>query len=166
MEKTTTIYHLDGREQILDVHEASRLVGPRQVGDGKGWSFVKPPPLNWHLTVPRYKVARDVRPAERPRYRLEPPFGTILDSTVWQYADRAYTAGEIIETKDWPHESFRPLNYSAEQVLAFFKGALRSRLARTPWFEGRVKLENGLSGPATPDVKPPQPTPFDSRPAA
>jgi hypothetical protein len=166
MEKTATIYHLDGREMTLDVHEASRLVGPRQVGDGKGWSFVKPPPEGWELTVPKYRVARDVRPAERPRYRLEPPFSTILDPDIWQYAERAYAASEIIESKAWPHESFQPLNYSAEQVLSFFKGALRSRLPTTPWYENRVRLDNGLSGPATPDVRPPQVKPMDLRPVA
>jgi hypothetical protein len=166
MEKFATIYHLDGREQTLDVHEASRLVGPRQVGDGKGWSFVKPPPLGWEREVPKYRVSRDVRPAELARYRLEPPFGTIFNSTIWQYAERPYVAGEIVSTTDWPHESFQPLNYSAEQVLAFFKGALRSRMTNSPWHLGRVRLDNGMSGPIIPDVRPPQPAPFDTRPAA
>ena len=148
MEKTATIYHLDGREQTLDVHEASRLVGPRQVGAGAGWSFHKPPPQCWELTVPKYRVTRDVRPAERARYRLETPFSTVFDSSVWQYADRVYAASEIIESKAWPHESFQALNFSAEQVLAFFNGALKSRLPLSPWHENRVRLDNGQIGRA------------------
>jgi hypothetical protein len=164
--KTAKIYHLDGREMEVEVNEAARLVGPRQVGAGAGWSFVKPPPQGWEFEIPKYRVARDVRPAERPRYRLETPFSSILDSGIWQYADRVYVAGEIIESKDWPHESFQPLNYSAEKVLSFFRGALRSRLPRTPWHLDRVRLDSGMSGPVIPDVKPPRPEPFDTRPAA
>jgi hypothetical protein len=134
------------------------------VGAGKGWSFHKPPPLNWEREVPKYRVARDVRPAERARYRLETPFSTISDSSVWQYAERAYTAGEIIDTKEWPHPSFVPLNYGAEKVLAFFNGAMKSRLPRAPWHENRVRLDNGLSGPIIPDVRPPQVKPMSDHP--
>jgi hypothetical protein len=164
--KTVTIYHRDGREKTVDVHEGARLAGAGTVGAGKDWSFVKPPPLNWEREVPRYKVTRDVRPAERARYRLEQPFSTVFDSGVWQYGTRAYKAGEIIETKEWPQESFHPLNFTAEKVLAFFKGALRSRLPRSPFDGDRVRLDNGLSGPATPEVRPPQPNPMDLRPAS
>ena len=44
MSKTATIYHRDGRERTLDIHEASRLVGTGAVGANKDWSFHKPPP--------------------------------------------------------------------------------------------------------------------------
>jgi hypothetical protein len=165
--KTATIYHIDGREKEVEVNEAARLVGAGTIGTGRDWSFHKPPPLNWDREVPKYRVSRDVRPAERARYRLETPFsGSMGTEASWQYGDRAYTAGEIIETKYWPHESFQALNFSGEQVLSFFKGALRSRLPLSPWHNGRARLDTGMSGPVTPDVTPAQPEPFDTRPAA
>jgi hypothetical protein len=155
MEKTATIYQLDGREQTLDVLEAARLVGPRQVGAGKGWSFVKPPPLGWEREVPKYRVRRDLLPAERDRYRFESPFDM---GERWQYGTRAIKAGEIIETKDWPHASFIPLNYGAERVLAFFNTAIKSRMTNSPWHFGALRLDDGMSGPIVPaiDVPPPQ----------
>jgi hypothetical protein len=166
MEKTATIYHLDGREMTLDVQEAARLVGPRQVGAGKGWSFVKPPPAGWEREVPKYRVARDVRQAERSRYRLEPPFGTGFESDVWQYGERAYAAGEIIETKEWPHPSFAPLNYSAEKVLDFFNTRMKSRLTTSPWFGDSLRLDDGLTGAPIVSAAPPQVKPMDLRPAS
>jgi hypothetical protein len=90
VQKTTTIYHRDGREQTVDVHEASRLVGTGTIGADKEWSLHKPPPLNWERETPRYRVTRDLCPAERARYRSEPPFGTVFNSEIWQYAERAY----------------------------------------------------------------------------
>ena len=159
MEKTTTIYHVDGREQVLDVHEASRLVGPRQVGAGKGWSFVKPPPLNWEREVPKYRATRDLRPAERARYRQEPPFGTVFVSSIWQYGTRTYSAGEIIETKSWPHPSFAALNYGAEKVLEFFNTRMKSRMTASPWHIDRLRLDDGLSGPLIPAIAVPPPAP-------
>ena len=77
MEKTTTIYHRDGREQTMEVNEASRLIDYGQLGAGKGWSFHKPLPANWEREVPRYKATRDLRPAEMARHRFEPPFANI-----------------------------------------------------------------------------------------
>jgi hypothetical protein len=158
MDKMTKIFHIDGREQTLDVHEASRLVVARQAGAGKGWSFVKPPPLNWEREVPRYKATRDLRPAERDRYRSEPPFEKVSDSDAWQFGERPIKAGEIIETREWPHESFQPLSYGAGKVLDFFNTRQKSRLARAPWFVDRIRLDDGLTGavivqPVTPKAQ-------------
>ena len=146
MQTSTTIYHRDGREKTVDVHEASRLSGAGTVGAGKDWSFVKPPPAGWERVVPKYRVTRDVRPAERARYRFEPPFSTVFDPSVWQYADRAYTANEIIETKCWPAASFAPLNYGAERVLEFFNARMKSRLTTSPWYGDGLRLDDGLTG--------------------
>ena len=160
MEKTTTIYHIDGRSQILDVNEAARLIGAGQVGAGKGWGWHKPPPLNWEREGPRYKATRNLRPPEMARYRSEPPFSKVFDSDVWQYATRPIKAGEIIETKEWPHPSFLPLNYGAGKVLEFFNMRQKSRLPRSPWYVDRIRLDDGLSGPvdvkiARPNARPP-----------
>ena len=150
MQTSTTIYHRDGREKTVDIHEASRLAGAGTVGAGKDWSFVKPPPAGWERVVPKYRVTRDVRPAERARYRFEPPFETIFESDVWQYGERAYKASEneIIFTKAWPHPSFHPLNYSAERVLEFFNSRMKSRLTTSPWCGDGLRLDDGLSGSA------------------
>jgi hypothetical protein len=164
--KTTTIYHRDGREQTVDVHEASRLVGAGTIGNDRDWSFVKPPAPGWEREVPKYRVTRDLQPAERPRYRLEPPFGTVFNSEIWQYGTREIKAGEIIETTDWPHPSFMPLNYGAEKVLEFFNTRMKSRLATTPWQIDRLRLDDGLSGAAFIKPKPPHLKPMDLQPVA
>jgi hypothetical protein len=164
--KTVTIYHRDGREKTVDVHEGARLAGAGTVGAGKDWSFVKPPPLNWEREVPRYKTTRALRPPERARYRLESPFATTFDPNVWQYADRAYAANEIIETKFWPHPSFAPISYSAERVLEFFNSRMKSRLTTSPWFGDSLRLNDGLTGNIIVSAVPPQLKPMDLRPVA
>jgi len=151
MDKTATIYHRDGRERTIDVHEASRLVGAGQAGVGQDWSFVKPPPLNWQHDVPRYRATRDIHPAEKARFRFEPPFASLASSDVWQYGAQPVKAGEIIVTREWPHPSFRPVNYSAAKVLDFFNSRQKSRMARSPW-AGRIVLDDGLSGPIQPNI--------------
>jgi hypothetical protein len=76
-------------------------------------------------------------------------------------------ANEEIETTDWPHPSFLPLNYSASRVLAFFNAGMKSRMTQSPWHNGQVRLENGFSNvPGIADVRPPKPEPFNTRPAA
>jgi hypothetical protein len=125
------------------------------------------PTPGWDREVPRFRVTCDVRPPTRDRYRTEPPFTTMADNDCWQYADRPYESGETIETTAWPHASFMPLNFSAQKVLAFFNGALQSRLTLSPWHEGRVRLDNGLSdAPMIFDVTPPQVKPMNLRPVA
>jgi hypothetical protein len=107
-----------------------------------------------------------MRPAERARYRFEPPFGTILDSGVWQYGTRAYKAGEIIETTAWPHPSFMPLTYGAERVLEFFNTRMKSRLTTSPWFGDSLRLDDGLTGAPIVSAAPPQLKQMDLRPAS
>ena len=73
-------------------------------------------------------------------------------------------AGEVIETREWPHASFRPLNYGAKKVLDFFNLQMKSRLPRSPWYGDRLRLDNGLSDTTIPSVTPPQLQPMDLRP--
>jgi hypothetical protein len=166
MSKTTTIYHRDGRERTLDVHEASRLTGAGQVGAGKDWSFVKPPPLNWERETPKFRATRDLHSALKERHRHEPPFGMTMDNDCWQYAPRAIKAGETIETKSWPHPSLYPLNYSAGKVLDFFNSRQKSRLPRSPWQGDRLVLDDGLSGPIRVEIGVPQLKSMGLRPAS
>src|ERR1039458_10274220 len=112
------------------------------------------PPANWQREVPRYRVGRDVRPSPNDRHRHEPPFSSFSDGSVWQQADRPHEAGEIIETTEWPHPMFFPLNYSAKKVLEFFGASQKSRLPRSPWADGRIRLDDGLSGPMPKIVAP------------
>jgi hypothetical protein len=124
------------------------------------------PPPGWEREVPKYRVTQDVQPPEKARFRLERPFSQILDQTRWQYAERSYTAGEIVETREWPHATFHGLNYSAQQVLRFFKTAPKSRLPRSPFDGDRLRLSDGLSNATAPKIGVVKPIPFDPRPAA
>jgi hypothetical protein len=56
-----------------------------------------------------------------------------------------------------------PLNYSARQVMDFFTNRQKSRLPRSPWADGRIRLEDGLGGPM-PKIVGPQVQPMDLRP--
>jgi hypothetical protein len=137
-----TIYNRDGiTTETLDGDQARY----RAYFQPAEWSLIKPPPLGWASIVPRYKVVQDVQPAEKNRFRFENPFAEIW-SGAWQYGERLYQAGEEIETTAWPHPSFMPLNFSAERVLEFFKASMKSRLTVSPWLNGQVRLDNGLSG--------------------
>jgi hypothetical protein len=104
--------------------------------------------------------------APKERFRTETPFSNILDSTEWQYGERDYVAGQVIECTDWPHPSFCALNYSAKKVLEFFSTQMKSRMRRSPWVAGRLQLDNGLTGSLTPNTASPQLQPWNSRPAA
>jgi hypothetical protein len=104
------------------------------------------PPPDWMTTTPKYRVSRDLRPADKARYRLEPPFAQTSDSDTWQYGERELKAGEVIESREWPHPSFRALNYGAVKVLEFFNLEIKSRLPRSPWNAGQLRLDNGLTG--------------------
>jgi hypothetical protein len=147
---TIALYDRDGHEQTFTAAEISRMASCGQVGAGKDWTSVAPPPIGWEKIIPKYLATRDLRPAERARYRLEPPFSTVFDSEIWQYSDRTYyKANEEITTKSWPHPSMKPLNYSAERVLAFFNSRIKSRLATTPWHIDRLRLDDGLTGTVT-----------------
>jgi hypothetical protein len=164
---TAKLYDVDGHEKIFTADEISRMASCGQVGAGKDWSSVAPAAPGWERIVPRYRVTRDLQPAARARYRNEPPFAESSSNDTWQYGERSYEAGEEIETTHWPHPSFMPLNYSAERVLEFFRIEMKSRLTTSPWFNGAVRLDNGLTNaPVLTAVKAPKPAPFNSRPAA
>jgi hypothetical protein len=116
------------------------------------------PPSNWEQIVPRYRVTFDVHPSPNPRFRLEPPFSQILDSSEYQYGERVYRAGEETATKSWPHPSWRPLNFVAKKILSFFNNEMKSRLPTSPYDRsGRLRLDNGMvNAPLVVDPRPPQ----------
>jgi hypothetical protein len=111
------------------------------------------PSSGWDREVPRYRASRDVHPSPNDRVRFEAPFASMSDDSCWQQAERPVKAGEIIETKDWPHPSFHPLNVSAEKTMAFFNSAPKSRLGLSPWRGDRIVLDDGLSGRTQPNIK-------------
>lgn len=155
----TTIYCRDGTSETLPADQARY----RAYLHPDEWSLTPPPPADWDREIPKYRVARDLLPASRARYRAEPPFTSMSDDC-WQYGERPVVAGEIITTTHWPHPSFRPLNYSAEKVITFFNGAMKSRLSRSPWHDGCIRLDNGISNaPRIVDVRAPQVQPMNLR---
>ena len=106
------------------------------------------PPLNWKKEIPKYRISRETKPVPKARFRFEPPFANCSEADVWQYGERVHKAGEIIATTEWPNPgTMTPLNYSAREVLNFFNLRQRSRLARSPWANDQVRLEDGLGGP-------------------
>jgi hypothetical protein len=110
------------------------------------------PPPGWEREVPRYRVTRDIHPSPNSRHRFEPPFASLSDSGVWQYGAQPIKAGEIIETREWPHPSFHALNYGAGKVLDFFNMRQKSRLPRSPWQGNRLVLDDGLTGTTQPKI--------------
>ena len=106
----------------------------------------------WETEIPRYRAVHSVRPSPNPRHRTETPLSSISDSSVWQFAERDVAALETVETTAWPHSSFRPLNASAEAVLACLNSATKSRLPISPWRSGGLYLSDGLSG-TIPQIK-------------
>jgi hypothetical protein len=115
-------------------------------------SFSAPPP-GWEREVPRYRATRSVHPSPNARHLRESPFSSFSDSSVWQFAERDYKAGEEILSRAWPHPSFHPLNYSAAKVLDFFNSRQKSRLGRSPWQGDRLVLDDGMTGPTQPKFK-------------
>lgn len=101
---------------------------------------------------------------EKARFRFEPPFASCLDGSVWQYGERLNKAGEVIETTEWPHPSF--LNYGAKKVLEFFRNGQKSRMQRSPWANGQIRLDNSLNGHIVVEAVPPQLKSMDLRPAS
>jgi hypothetical protein len=104
------------------------------------------PPPGWERETPKYKVTRNIQPAQKARFRYETPFAESSDSDTWQYGERELKAHEIIETREWPHASFRPLNFVAKKIIEFFNLQMKSRLPRSPYDGDRLRLDNGLSG--------------------
>lgn len=122
------------------------------------------PPLNWKREIPRYRVRAETRPAPKARFRFEPPFSQIMDPSEWQYSERVWPAGSVIETTEWPNPgTMTALNYSAREVLNFFNSRQKSRLPRSPWANDQVRLDDGLSNPL-PKIGAPQVQPMDLRP--
>jgi hypothetical protein len=162
MISTATIYSPAGKSRILEANHAAEEVR-RRPGE---WSFTKPPPIGWERETPKYRAAREVHPAQKVRFRFEPPFAMTIDNSAWQYGTRVIAAGEIVETREWPHPSFHPLNYAAEKVLDFFNNRQKSRLPRSPFYGDSLRLSDGMSGPMV--VKPtlPQLQPMDLRSAS
>jgi hypothetical protein len=103
--------------------------------------------------IPRYRAVMDVFPSPKARHRHEPPFATVFDPSVWQYGTAPLKATEEISTTAWPHPSFRPLNEPAKRVLAYFNSRMKSRLPVSPFRYGELFLDDGLTGPAQPQVK-------------
>jgi hypothetical protein len=112
------------------------------------------PPLDWKRTIPKYRIGHDTKPAPKERFKFEPPFSQIMDPSEWQYGERVWPAGSVIETTFWPNPgTMTPLNYSARSVMEYFTSRLKSRLARAPWRDGQVHLDDGLTGPTQPEFK-------------
>ena len=104
-------------------------------------------PRGWQSQIPRYRVIRDTKPAEKHRFTLDRPFSQMSDATTWQYGERLHKEDEVIESTEWPCAgTMTPLNFSAREVMRFFNLAQKSRLQRSPWRDGRVRLDDGLSG--------------------
>jgi hypothetical protein len=123
------------------------------------------PPPGFERETPKYRVIRETFPAEKARFRTEPPFASASDASTWQYGERILKAGEIVETRDWPHPLFFPLNYAAKKVLDFFNSRQKSRLPRSPYDAvGQLRLDDGLIG-TMPKIVAPQVQPIGMPPA-
>jgi hypothetical protein len=101
----------------------------------------------WEREIPRYRATRDLHPSPNSRHRFEPPFASLGDPDVHQYATQPVKAGDEFESREWPHPSFHPLTFSAVKTLEFYTSRQRSRMSLSPWRDGRIVLEDGLGGP-------------------
>jgi hypothetical protein len=122
------------------------------------------PPPGWERETPKYRVIRETLPSPKERHRFERPFASMGDASVWQYGERIHKPGEVVETREWPHPAFMPLNYSARKVYDFFVNREKSRMPRSPFFGNELRLNDGFSGPTQISVVPPQLKPMDVRP--
>jgi hypothetical protein len=110
------------------------------------WSFKQPLPPGWDRVIPRYRVQVDLHPSPLARHRHETPITFSTDSALWQYAEKPVAAGEIVETTLWPHLSMQPINDSATAVRDYLRDHMNSRLPLSPWRNGRLNLDDGLTG--------------------
>jgi hypothetical protein len=127
------------------------------------WSFKQPLPPGWDLEEPRYRASIDLRPPFYARYRYERPVSGCSDTHEWQYCgDTPIKAGQEITTTAWCHPSLVPLNETAQRVRDFFVSAQKSRLPMSPWRNGRLHLDDGLSGvaPVPSTLRPKTPSAF------
>ena len=121
-------------------------------------------PAGWERIIPRYRVTRDVKPAEKRRFAFEPPFATVMNPEVWQYGTEPLSAGQIVSTTEWPYPNWFPLNYSAKKTLEFFNSGTKSRMPRSPWRGDRLVLADGFHSDGPPRPVNVRPEPFDTRP--
>jgi hypothetical protein len=155
---TGTVYNqLTGEAKTIPLVQAEHLAR-NSMGE---WSFKQPLPPGWDREVPRFRVEHDLHPPAFARHRSEPPFVSSTDTYMWQYADRTFCTGEELEITAWPHASMTALNETAKQVLAYFTSHQKSRLPMSPWRNGRLRLDDGLSGapPEQDTLRPNLPSP-------
>ena len=101
--------------------------------------------IGWDDTeIPKYRASRAVEPSPNARYRLETPLAHIFDDS-WQYGIVPVARGEIVHSTAWPHPGFVGLNESGRRIQEFFQRAQKSRLPLSPWYDGRLRLDDGLS---------------------
>jgi len=113
----------------------------------------------WERETPKYRVIHETHPSKNSRFKFEPPHSSASDGS-YQYGDRILKRGEIVETRQWPHAAFFPLNEVAKRVLDFFNSRQKSRLPLTPYdSRGQLRLDDGLSGPL-PNIGRPQVQPI------
>ena len=140
---TATIYNSEtGEPRTLPQAQAEQLIRQQPVE----WTFAKPLPAGWDTEIPRYRAQFDLEPAELPRYLHENPFAFQTSPRSYQYSAKKIKAGEVIETTSWPHPSLIPQNETARRIHAFFTTEMKSRMQRSPWRDGRLNLDNGMSG--------------------
>lgn len=106
-----------------------------------------------HPDWPRYRTTIDVHPSPNRRHRFETPFASQSDNSVWQFGEHEIAAGTEVQTDCWPHPTWIGLTEDARQILEFFRYRQRSRMTLKPIRDGRVYLDDGLSGPTQPNIK-------------
>ncbi|MET4242716.1 hypothetical protein [Bradyrhizobium sp. RT10b] len=143
MTATMTIFdQRTGESRTLPTAQAENLVR----NSWGTWSDVAPLPAGWDREPARYRVEADLHPSPLTRHRFDPPFVSSTDSTMFQYTDRVLHAGEVVELLTWPHPSMTPLNEVAKRVMAYFTSHSKSRLPKSPFHNGQLRLDDGLSG--------------------
>jgi hypothetical protein len=96
-------------------------------------------PTDWQLQTPRYKASRDLWPPSKPQFRHLPPTPCLSEADdIWQFANRPIAAGNFINTEDWPHWSFEPINESARHVHGYFLAHKNRWMPLRPFEEGRL----------------------------
>jgi hypothetical protein len=158
---TGTVYNqFTGEAKTIPMVQAEHMAA-----NSRGeWSFAKPLPPDWDKEIPKYRVERDLYPSGFARHRLEPPFTSTTDSTMYQYCDRPLRAGEVLELTAWPHPSMTGLNETAKRTLAYFTSHQKSRLPLSPWRNGRLWLDDGLTGTVPEALRPRLPTAAEPMP--
>lgn len=138
-----TIYNqITGEARTLPQAQAEHLAR-----NSRGeFSFAAPLPKGWELERARYRVEVDLHPSPLARHKFDPPFVSSTSSTMFQYADRVLRAGEVVELSSWPHPSMTPITEIAKQIMAFFTSHAKSRLPMSPFHDGQLRLDDGLTG--------------------